>query len=493
MHLSTSSFKKVKIAIFASILILPTVVWTLMGVFGMRAPVSSADELGENRALAQIDENVSIGNLTSELEAYYNDRVPFRSNIILKYRKTNSALEYYYQNKMQPSLVKICGEKASMDNIEISSDKEFEGILEDENENNSIDVASDEAPTSEERAKELEEKRIHEYKVIDIIKPDYLTYGYTLKRCQNCGKFLKTNFEEKLIDETYLPPKEGEGRVIQGRFNWLYYAGDNSIAYYSGNNILSEEEMKEWADLMQELKDACDEKGIQLGMMIMPNKEQVYPEYMPNYTVKTPKKREDIFKEYVKNNTDVSFVYPIEELKSGKKYYETYFPYDTHWTQAGAFIGTMAIYKEMGFETTNINDLEVLPTKFTQKGLIDTGSLDEAMYTEDTDYVIFYKPEYTVNWFEGEKSFIMPTNVYRSTSDNPNNKKVLMIGDSFRLAMIPYLSQDFSTLCVAHRVALDEVKDDFLDTDVLIVGSVERFDKYMFEVLPNIIEYVKAR
>ena len=68
-----------------------------------------------------------------------------------------------------------------------------------------------------------------------------------------------------------------------------------------------------------------------------------------------------------------------------------------------------------------------------------------------------------------------------------------MIGDSFRLAMIPYLSQDYTTLCVAHRDALSEVKDDFKDCDTLIVASVERFDKYMFEVLPTIIEYVRAR
>lgn len=485
--------KQIAISLFVLVLILPSLIWGIMGALNVPGFKASTEELGENRALAQIDDDVTLGNLTEKLEAYYNDRVPFRSKIILKYRKTNSKLEYIYQNRIQPVLVSVLNEKASMDNIEVSTDKDFDSILGDENEDSSVDIDEDADRPSEEEAEELEAKGIHEYKVIDVIKADYLTYGYTLKRCQNCGKFLKTDFSEKLIDDSYLPPKEGEGRVIQGRFNWLYYAGDNSIAYYSGTNILSDEEMKEWAGLMQELKDACDEKGIQLGMMIMPNKEQVYPEYMPSYTVKTSKKREDIFTEYINNNTDVDFVYPIEELKSGKKYYEMYFPYDTHWTQAGAFVGTMALYEKMGIETTNLNDLEVLPTKFTQKGLIDTGSLDADMYTEDTDYVIFYKPQYTVNWFDGEKSFIMPTNVYRSTSDNPDNKKILMIGDSFRLAMIPYLSQDYTELCVAHRNALDDVKDDFKDTDVLIVASVERFDKYMFEVLPRIIQYVKDR
>ena len=488
--------KKLKltvISLFMAILILPTLVWGALGVFGVRDSISSTNALGENRALAQIDKSAPIGEITSQVECYYNDRVPFRSSIILKYRKTNSKLEYVYQNRIQPILITICGEKSSMENIEVSSNKDFEEIIGGEDEETSVDVDENVEPTSEEKAAELEAQGIHEYKVIDMIKPSYQTYGYVLKRCQNCGRFLKTDFEEKLIDDSYMPPKEGEGRVIQGRFDWLYYAGDNSISYYTGTNILSEEEMKEWADLMQELKDACDEKGIQLGMMIMPNKEQVYPEYMPSYTVKTTKKREDVFTEYVNEHTDVDFVYPIEELKSGKKYYEMYFPYDTHWTQAGGFVGMMSLYEKMGFETTNLMDLEVLPTQFTQKGLIDTGSLDPDMYKDDIDYVIFYKPEYTVNWFEGEKSFVMPTNVYRSTSDNPNNKKILMIGDSFRLAMIPYLSQDFSTLCVAHRAALNEVENDFKDTDVLVVASVERFDKYMFEVLPQIIEYVKAR
>ncbi|MDO4188826.1 MAG: hypothetical protein Q4D29_07525, partial [Lachnospiraceae bacterium] len=243
--------KQIAISLFVLVLILPSLIWGIMGALNVPGFKASTEELGENRALAQIDDDVTLGNLTEKLEAYYNDRVPFRSKIILKYRKTNSKLEYIYQNRIQPVLVSVLNEKASMDNIEVSTDKDFDSILGDENEDSSVDIDEDADRPSEEEAEELEAKGIHEYKVIDVIKADYLTYGYTLKRCQNCGKFLKTDFSEKLIDDSYLPPKEGEGRVIQGRFNWLYYAGDNSIAYYSGTNILSDEEMKEWAGLMQ--------------------------------------------------------------------------------------------------------------------------------------------------------------------------------------------------------------------------------------------------
>lgn len=490
--------KKVQIAailIFMSILILPTVIWTGMGALGMREEVSSVDELGENRVLAAFPTEFDPATFTEEVEAYYNDRVPFRSDVILKYRKVNSQLEYFYQNKIQPVLIELVGGKTLMDNIEVTAGMDVDSMYGDPAGVNEAEKSEDNGYSEYEgmSAEELEAKGIHIYEVTKVVEPSYTSYGYKLNVCKNCGKELKTDIVEKLIDDSYLPPKEGEGRVIQGRSNWLYYAGDNSIAYYCGTNILSEEEMQEYLALMQELQNECDKRGIKLGYIIMPNKEQVYPEYMPSYTVKTSVKREETYVDYVRSNSDIDIVYPVEELKSWKKYYEMYFPYDTHWTQAGAFIGTMALYKEMGIDTTNLLNLRVLPTKFTQKGLIDTGSLDETLYTDDTDYVIFYKPEVNVTWFEGEKSFIMPSMVYRSKSDSQNNEKLIMVGDSFRLAMIPYFSQDYSEICVAHRDYVDDIKADLNgDFDVLIIGSVERFDKYMFEVLPKIIDYVKG-
>lgn len=494
MRSSTSSSKAQIFAIilFMSVLILPTVIWTGMGVLGMREEVSSVDELGENRVLAELPAEIDLATLTADLENYYNDRVPFRSEIILRYRKANSQMEYFYQNKIQPVLVEIVGGETSMENITVTSDLDVDNMY-----GQPVGLDKEESTQNETEdgrtPEELEAAGVHVYQVKETVEPSFTSYGYKLKECANCGKQIKTDIVEKLIDETYLPPKEGEGRVIQGRSNWLYYAGDNSIAYYCGTNILSREEMDEWMSLMQELQNECDKRGIQLGFMIMPNKEQVYPEYMPSYTVKTPVKREETFVNYVRKHSDMKIIYPAEELRSWKKYFEMYFPYDTHWTQAGAFVGTMAMYKEMGLETTNLLDLKVLPTKFTQKGLIDTGSLDETLYTDDTDYVIFYKPETHVTWFEGEKSFIMPSMVYRSTSDAPNNQKLIMIGDSFRLAMIPYFSQDYSEICVAHRNYVDDIKADLNgDFDVLILGTVERFDKYLFEAMPTIIDYVKG-
>ena len=44
----------------------------------------------------------------------------------------------------------------------------------------------------------------------------------------------------------------------------------NNIAYYKGENILSDEIQKTYLSLMKELKSICDKKGIQLQFMIIP-------------------------------------------------------------------------------------------------------------------------------------------------------------------------------------------------------------------------------
>ena len=47
--------------------------------------------------------------------------------------------------------------------------------------------------------------------------------------------------------------------------------------------------------------------------------------------------------EYVNENSDIVYVYPLEELEAGKKMMPMYFKYDTHWNMAGAFVGVVLL------------------------------------------------------------------------------------------------------------------------------------------------------
>lgn len=71
-----------------------------------------------------------------------------------------------------------------------------------------------------------------------------------------------------------------------------------------------------------------------------------------------------------------------------------------------------------------------------------------------------------------------PNEVVTSVSDSPNQCDFVLIGDSYRIAMIPYLQKNFSKMVIAHRDYLgrDEVQKAVKETDVLVVMAVERFD-----------------
>ena len=102
----------------------------------------------------------------------------------------------------------------------------------------------------------------------------------------------------------YFPAREMNGTIF-GRDDWMFCNYDNSIAYYCGSNLMSEQQMKDKLSLMQKLQNICDSRGVQLQFMIAPNKEQVYSEYMPTYTIENNYKRVPEFIDYVKRNSSV--------------------------------------------------------------------------------------------------------------------------------------------------------------------------------------------
>lgn len=269
----------------------------------------------------------------------------------------------------------------------------------------------------------------------------------------------------------YMAPRI-ENLAIYGLDDWLFYTGDNSIGFYEGTNILSEEEMKLLCDKFKTLNDKCKAKGIDLVYVVPPNKEQVFPEYMPSFNVRTEYKREEVFEDYIKANSDVHFIYLLDEMKAIKPLYTPYFKQDTHWNSVGAFAGIMGIYKELGYPYSSLDDIKVTTTK--KRG----GDLSNMCghTSEYDDYIVDYRPNVT---YEIERSSDWCKEKYTST--NKNGKTALLIGDSFREASRYILAKDYEYTYVCHRSYLN---DDLIVNalknlkagDLIIIMAVERYD-----------------
>lgn len=459
--------------IFLALLILPSVLWGIKGAFHLDI---WEYEMGENRYLAEMPEGFSA-EYPAELEAYYNDHAPFRNLLIHQKSVVDSGLEGFYRKSVQPVLAKLSGK---------SGNGEGTGLAERYQEENTV------AAVTETETEEVScEVAGHDYEAIEVVDPTYLAYGHTLYECKRCGFRHMGDFTDKLIDDTYLPENISNNQVIIGRYDWLFYIGDNSRSYYKGTNVYTEEEAAEKLALLQSLQDACDAKGKQLLYIIWPNKEQVYPEYMPTYEVTKPK-REEAFVEYVHQNSDINMIYPIEALTMGKLYMDTYYPYDTHWNHWGSYIGTLEMYKALGLPTPGLEDYPVNQTENLARGLVGTGMLDAAAFTNDADYVVDYRPEAGLSWSEGVHDLVNGyTEAYWSKASDPLfDKKIAFLGDSFRVSMLPYMEKDFAELAAVQRQNMDQIKTDIQNADIIVLTVVERHDGDLYERIPTLVSYL---
>lgn len=511
------SFFLMKIGVFMAVLILPTLVWGLLGITGKTNPESEGTlnfNLGENRLKAEFPTEFNSATFFAELEDYYDDRVPFRSVIISNKNKYTNQIEGVYKQHIQPTLIAMLyGDAGEMPSGAIVSGNLDNMFGNDETTEQGKEDMTQEEFMSEHQYVEQERKEYscsengyvvylcaecgeeyvetlyspgHNYEEVQTVEPDYDNYGYTLVQCRECNLESKQNFTEKLIDTSYLPPNVLNGSAIEGRRGWLFFTGNGSVSYYRGANLLAEETLADYATRVKTLQDLCDQKGIQLQLMIIPNKEQVYEEYMPSYTIEDEYKRVPRLVDYVKEETGIEILYPLEELKLGKLYWQVYFKRDTHWNEAGAFIGVQTIYQALGMDTTAIT--EVNYEKFDRPGgdLTVLGALGPENFTDDVQYSIAYKSDVNILSSSGDKT---QNSTYTAETDSENKCNFVFIGDSFRNAMIPYLEKDFSNSYFTHRdyLSSDNAKKAVKEADILVMVAVERHDNRLMDSLNTAI------
>ncbi len=319
----------------------------------------------------------------------------------------------------------------------------------------------------------------HKYSTVKTQNADQEHYGYILSKCSTCGYYNLEITGNKKTSTSYLAPRSAGG-AIYGRNDWLFYEGDNSIGYYQGTNVLDNGTMNSWRHTFEKLREACDKKGIHLVVMAAPNKEQAYPEYMPSYQRQSTPKRQEVFLDYMQQHSSVKYLYPLSDLNTAKYLYDVFYKQDTHWNSIGGFMGTMAVYRALGMDTTNLLELTVNETKRTGGDLSNFCGYS----TTYTDYQVEYKTNVKVNTkYFPDNSVGSEVELVQFTSDSPNRSKIVVIGDSFRHSMEQYLARDFAKATVCHRsdfynnhYAVQNALKELSVGDVLLLLAVERYD-----------------
>ncbi len=257
-----------------------------------------------------------------------------------------------------------------------------------------------------------------------------------------------------LADDAYIESDQ----VLAGKGGWLFYkrADDGtSIQDYQGTSTFSEKTMASIAKSLTETRDAMAKKGARFVVMIVPNKEIIYSEYMPSTVYRTSEiTRCDKLYEYLKKNTDLEIVYPKKELFAAKNTCQVYYKYDTHWNYAGVYVGIQCLLRQLHGNYVDISDANIV-----MEGQNQSGDLARIVGLDSK-----YNDDYFYNFYA---SGIDPSQI--------SSESVLLVGDSFGDMMKNMLGYYFPTV---NNVGVWTYKMNMLDKykpDVVVWECAERY------------------
>lgn len=267
--------------------------------------------------------------------------------------------------------------------------------------------------------------------------------------------------------QPYYAPRYN-GYVIYGRDNWLFYTGDGALENYKGSDILNDFEMNKNMEKFISINDLCVSKEINVSFTVFPNKEQVYADKMPSIKVTNRAKKLQRIEHYFKKNSSLNFSYPLDMMIEKRKEKDIYLMEDTHWNSLGAMIGYSEILKNLGRSAPIYSYLPI------DKQGGDLASLISSSGSVYTAYDVKYKENITYEVIsDGGRRYI------ETKSSLNDGSRCVLIGDSYRDAIIPFAAKDYEHLTCIHYDYMDsEYTSNGISKlkagDTLIVLSVER-------------------
>lgn len=277
-------------------------------------------------------------------------------------------------------------------------------------------------------------------------------------------------------------------QVIYGKDNWLFYNPDgdaNPIGDYCGKIRYDETVLEDCKNGINRMASWCKNRGIDFCVIVLPNKEVMYEEYMPRsirrYSTVT---RTDLLIGYLKTNTSARIVYPKEDLFAAKSTCQVYYPTDTHWNLVGAYIGVQKLLAALGRKHCALKDENIGKRVDGHAGdLIRIGSLEGEGYPNDAEFFVEGTPilkKREVKWYEYWENI---------NAKAPNNERLFIVGDSFRLAMLPSLSREFSRVCDDHRRNAKNFLShvDKIKPNIIVLEFVERYSGEIGDTVKSLI------
>lgn len=256
----------------------------------------------------------------------------------------------------------------------------------------------------------------------------------------------------------------GDSQVVIGKNGWLFY--DETLMDYAGV-CLSDMEID---GIARNLSEACDYirgQGKEPLIVIVPNKNSIYSEYMPARFGSRAKVCNMTLLQERMRALDVPFVDAYHVLLNAKAEDELYLHEDTHWNNTGARMVLNEVYAAYG-----LSDRHEI-----------AGYTVEESHSPDLYTILFPAREHYEEQrvYDDGKSYdyigrmhsVDDMKISTSAADG-NGKSILVYRDSFGRALIPYIGETFDYATFYRATPYDLSLVESTMCDYVLIEIAER-------------------
>jgi alginate O-acetyltransferase complex protein AlgJ len=240
--------------------------------------------------------------------------------------------------------------------------------------------------------------------------------------------------------------------VILGKDNWLFLGGNYGLEYFQSRTLFSPAELARWKSTLQQDRDILRSRNARFLIVIAPNKDTIYPEYLPDNVLKfRPQSRLDQLLEYLGTDPDMEILDLRPALIQAKGDALLYDRSDTHWNGNGALLAYQAILARAKTWFPRLEPLSM--DHFTVQSKTDAGDLIAFLGLGGglADEIIDVVPNSPSQ--AKEAAYELPSSDKPAPAqyflpdvwqiDDPELPRVVVFHDSFGNRLMPLLSLNF--------------------------------------------------
>ena len=259
--------------------------------------------------------------------------------------------------------------------------------------------------------------------------------------------------------------------VLIGKQDWLYYTGENNINDYECASFFTKRELKAIRSRLLDWNEQLEERGIHFYIVVAPNKETIYPQYLPDRIVPGEHicRIDQVMQ--ILQPTRLSVLDLRDTMQSGTQTAQVYYRTDTHWNSTGAFLASREILTLL---KQDFHDLEIpAMNDYSREKQSFSGDLADFLPADEkfVEYETVLIPRFTPSaLFED-----MPDRSVISHIPKSSLPSAVIFCDSFSDELQPYLSEYFSRVIYSRSFSIDLDLIDREKPDIVILEIAQRY------------------